>query len=97
MLRIALLFFCLLGLATSAATAGPSAAQRTPLALRNQRLTRGNHVPVYTDYRYHSRERRGLLSFLNFGSRRQITARHRANKNSTHTPHKRGRHTSGLF
>jgi hypothetical protein len=97
MLRTALLFFCLLGLAASAATASPSAARHTPNAMRGQRLTRGNHVPVYTDYRYHSRERRGPLSFLNFGSRRQITARHRANKNSTHTPRKHGRHTSGLF
>lgn len=97
MMRIALLFFCLLGLATSAATAGSSAARRTPSALRGQRLMHGNHVPVYTDYRYHSRERRGPLSFLHFGSRRQITARHRANKNSVHAPRKHGRHTSGLF
>ena len=88
MLRTALLFFCLLGLAASAATASPST--RHPL--------RGDFVPVYKNYRYHSRERQGLLSFLHFGSRRQITARHKSQGKHAPRASKSGhKHTTGLF
>ncbi len=85
MLRTAFLFFCLLGLASSVATAGPST--RHP--------SRGNFVPVYKTYRYHSRERQGLLSFLHFGSRHPgTTARHHGRARSARPARK---HTSGLF
>ncbi len=92
MLRTALLFFCLLGLTASVALAATSTAQRLPNALRTQRLMRGDHVPVYKTYRYHSHSDRPLFSFLHFGSR-PASARH----HHPRTAHSTRRHTSGIF
>lgn len=89
MLRSALLFLGLLGFTALRAAASPAAAQHTPRGLQSQRLTRGNHVPIYKTYRFHSHQDRPLFSFLHLGQRRPATAaRH----------HRSGRrHTSGLF
>jgi hypothetical protein len=91
MLRTAILFCCLLGVNALSAFAGSANVQHTPNAMRNQRLTRGNHVPVYKTYRYHSRQDRPLFSFLHFGSR-SATAKHHPR-----TAHGANRHTSGIF
>ena len=82
-MRTALLFFCLLGLAASAAVASPlHGPMRT-------RIRSGNFVPVYKTYRYHSHQDRPLFSFLHFGSRHPAVAKHRS--------HSSRRHTTGLF
>jgi hypothetical protein len=89
MLRTALFSACLLGLTAATALASPATAQHTPRGLQSQRLTRGNHVPVYKSYRYHSHQDKPLFSFLHFGSHRPAAAakHHRSAR----------RHTSGIF
>lgn len=56
MLRIALLFVCLLGFASSEIHAAPSATSKGPLHRRKP--TAGNYRPVYKTYRGPGRQRK---------------------------------------
>ena len=98
---------CLLALAATApASAHPAHATGrfwfSKPETHGSRKLAGDYTHINTTYRYHSRERRGLLGFLHFGSQHPgIAARHKgkANKTQGHTQPRNSsrKHTSGLF
>lgn len=82
MLRIALLFFCLLGLVASEIQAAPASIEAAPIHRRKPAA--GNYRPVYKLYRGHSRRRKSF-----FG---RITKRRTAAQRSgSHSQKSRGR------
>ena len=80
MLRTALLFFLLLGLA-SAETYAASATAATSRPIHRRKPMAGNYVPVYRYYRGHSNQKSGFFGLFKHKS----TARHSA------TPHTKSR------
>ncbi|WP_310395700.1 hypothetical protein [Hymenobacter sp.] len=82
MLRIALLFFCLLGLIASEAQAAPASVEAAPVHRRKP--TAGNYRPVYKLYRGHSRRRKTFFSRLT--NRRTV-----AQRSVSHSRQGRGR------
>ncbi|TVT42859.1 hypothetical protein FNT36_01840 [Hymenobacter setariae] len=96
MLRTALFISGIIGLLATAAVAAPTESASTTWrgrGFRRHRPSQGDYVPVYATYRYHSREQRGLFSFLHRGN---PAARHHSKKPLKHGPSGR-KHTTGLF
>lgn len=94
-----LLVACFFGLLLSAlprAHATTATATAAAFAARKWRPNINNFVPIYTNYRYHSRERRGFFKFLRF-RHRQPGVRHRGTTTQRSSGHSSRKHVLGLF
>jgi len=93
-----LLVACFFGLLLSAsprAQATTATATGATSTARKWRPNINNFMPIYTTYRYHSRERRGFFKFLRFWHRQPGVRHHAAaTRRGGHSSRK---HTLGLF
>jgi len=100
MLRAAIFLFLLGVLAAAPAAARPSRATAWPFWLskperHGSRKLAGDFTHINTTYRYHSRERRGVLGFLHLRGQQPV-AHHKAT-GKPHAGKASRKHTSGMF
>jgi len=95
-LFLAACFFGLLLSVSPRVQAHSTTAASATSAARKWRPNINNFVPIYTTYRYHSRERRGFFRFLRF-RHRQPGVRHHAAAKRRGGGRSSRKHTLGLF